>query len=102
MARVRCFGTEFRARVIEKDAKGYRMEALEHTARTVPGTIFYAYAKEVLSLDDDETPIVASPAALEAAMAVERETLASVKSLIDQAREEGTLSRPKPPETPSA
>lgn len=90
MARVRWFGTEFTATPVEQLPNGdWRMMAREHTGRTAPGTIVVVKQTEIvpgtMSADDAAPDPAAGLAALDAAMAKEREALPSPAELIKRA-----------------
>jgi len=102
MARVRAFGTEFAADLIENLGNGtWRARARTDTGRTAPGTVITVKQSEILEAAAAEMPIGGAPPPeltttpstsislndLETAMAKERETLPSPADLIAQHRE---------------
>lgn len=117
MARIKAFGAEFTADLIENLGNGlWKAVARSHTGRTAPGTTITVKQSEILEASADEMPadptgqIPASPSApaspsssatstglaeLETAMAKERETLPSPADLIAQHRENLKVSPEK-------
>jgi hypothetical protein len=101
MATVSWHGSTFAAEPIEKLANGnWKMKARAHGPRFSLGTIIEVRPNEVVTMDEAETPPdpKAGLAALETAMAAERDTLPSVASLLADAKTTsdaaaGTLTR---------
>lgn len=113
MATVKMFGTSFQADLLEHAGTAadgtvlYNAVARSHTGRTAPGTPITVRADEIIKATPAEipqpgqptiSPAVSSPtsadtAALEAAMAKERETLPSPASLIAEASAKATAAR---------
>lgn len=94
MAIVQWHGSNFAATPIKQFDNGdWLMRADTHTARCSPGTEIRVALNEIIELGDLTLPPPAPPpgdrgaAALEAAMAAERETLPSVKELLAAARQ---------------
>jgi hypothetical protein len=93
MARVRMFGTEFLADLIEDLGNGtWKAVARAHTGRTAPGTQITVKQSEIVEASAAEMPPSSSEQSdgrneLEAAMETERKTLPSPVDLIAQHRE---------------
>jgi len=108
MARVRLWGAEFSAEPIADNGDGtFTMRAMEHTARASAGTTIRVKKGEIVSMAAAETPPSPneSAAALDKAMAAERETLPKPAELLAQFNADQTAKRvsvsPGPTQAPA-
>lgn len=86
MAIVRFDGERVRAEPIRKQGTGWIMRSLQYAARLVPGTEFFVFADDVITMTppDDGRPgaVADSRSNIDAAMAKERETLPTPAEVI--------------------
>lgn len=103
MARIRAFGVEFRANILEDLGDGtFIAECLEATPRSAPGTKIRVNKKEILEMGVIEA--LADPHAgvseIEKQMAAERQGLPTAAELLSNFRENQGVSVPKDPTPP--
>lgn len=105
MARIRWHGQDYTAEPVRQiNDTTWRFKMRDHGPRWHAGAEIDVPQNDIIEMAAAETPMIrdAGQAALDAAMAAERETLPTVQELLADARADGTLVNPKPEETAQA
>ncbi len=101
MARIRWHGAEYTCKPVRQVSDTvWRFKMRDHGPRWAAGSEIEVAQNDIVEMAAAELPIVrdASLAALDAAMAAERQTLPTVQELLADARAQGTLVNAKPEE----